>query len=500
MEIFHADEGINLEGKKAVKVLVRRMKQAIGEFHAINVMEQAWEGTKVHTQEGYNIGPIPYGYTAVKIPHPAPARRSRGLTKTRLAVDPVRGPVVTQIFTWRVIEKLTYWEIANKLNEDPQQYPPRTPTPNAKTAGPGVWTFNTVRIILANPKYTGHMVWNRSTTRTGATLHRKKTHRPNPVDQWVWSEEPTHPPLITLDRYRQAQKIGAGSQGSRTDTGANSHPATQRTYLYRGLLRCGLCGRRLQGTYQAGHVYYKCKGPRDAAGKATQPDHPGAVCVREDALTPAVANLIATRVFGPDRQKYLHKQHTAVPRQRAERHARAVEAARKTVNNLANRQTNLITELEETPQNNQTYRARIRQRYQELDQQRGEAETKLAELVATQPATDSGTPELLDRMPLARTNLAAVPATLQRRLFDALQLTIRIDTPRSAHVSITLTTDTPHTTAGTVAGIEPDTGDDPGTTNHPTHGTVANHPAIPAPRKSGDLLQSPMRWLADQSP
>jgi hypothetical protein len=36
-----ADEGIELAGKKATRVLMRRMKQAIGEFHALNVMEQA---------------------------------------------------------------------------------------------------------------------------------------------------------------------------------------------------------------------------------------------------------------------------------------------------------------------------------------------------------------------------------------------------------------------------------------------------------------------------
>jgi len=52
-------------------------------------------------------------------------------------------------------------------------------------------------------------------------------------------------------------------------------------------------------------------------------------------------------------------------------------------------------------------------------------------------------PELLDRMPHATVNLAQVSAAIQRRLFDALKLTIRVENPRRAHVHITLTEDTP---------------------------------------------------------
>ncbi|BCB88860.1 iron chelate uptake ABC transporter family permease subunit [Phytohabitans suffuscus] len=478
IELFAADEGIQLDGKKAAKVLMRRMKQAIGEFHAINVMEQAWEGTKVHTQEGYNIGRVPYGYTAVKEPHPAPARRSRGLTRTRLAVDPVRGPVITQIFYWRVVDRLTYRQIAKRLNEDPGQYPPPDPRYNGKPVGVGQWTITNVRVLLQNPKYTGHMVWNRTTSRVGVTVRRKKTHRPNPVEQWVWSKQPTHTPLITLDTYQQAQKMSSDHQGSRTTGGTNTHPATRHTYLYRGLLRCGYCGWRMHGTQANGLVYYKCRGPRNTAGKPRDPDHPRTLSIREDALTPAIANLITTRIFGPERQAHLHHQHVALPRERAEQHARATDVASKSVENITNRQRNLMTELEQTPADDHAYRAGIRQRYRELDQQRAQAEAALAELIATQPVVDEGMPELLATMPYASANLAAVPAAIQRRLFDALKLTVRVDNPRRAHVRITLTADTPDATAEVVADIETDAAHDPGPTPSPppSIGTVFEDP------------------------
>ncbi len=41
-------------------------------------------------------------------------------------------------------------------------------------------------------------------------------------------------------------------------------------------------------------------------------------------------------------------------------------------------------------------------------------------MIATQPDIDTGTPELLDAMPLAAVNLATVPAAVQRRLFEAI--------------------------------------------------------------------------------
>lgn len=55
-----------------------------------------------------DVGVPPYGYMADKVPHPVPARRAEGRTKTRLVADPERAPVVHQIFTWRAAERLGY--------------------------------------------------------------------------------------------------------------------------------------------------------------------------------------------------------------------------------------------------------------------------------------------------------------------------------------------------------------------------------------------------------
>jgi site-specific DNA recombinase len=93
----------------------------------LNMLELSWGGLKAHTGQGYNIGKPPYGYLAEKLRHPVKAKAHEGKTKHRLVPDPVRGPVVTQIFLWRAVNRLSYHEIARRLNRDPDRYPPPDP-------------------------------------------------------------------------------------------------------------------------------------------------------------------------------------------------------------------------------------------------------------------------------------------------------------------------------------------------------------------------------------
>lgn len=56
-----------------------------------------------------------------------------------------------------------------------------------------------MREVLTNPKYTGYMVYNRRSTK-----HGNKT---NPASAWVWSPHRVHEPLVTRERFEQAQAV-----------------------------------------------------------------------------------------------------------------------------------------------------------------------------------------------------------------------------------------------------------------------------------------------------
>ncbi|MBO0807637.1 MAG: recombinase family protein, partial [Actinobacteria bacterium] len=122
--LFATDEPIQVDGTSPTMILVRRVKQGVAEWYRLQIKEKAWAGLREHSLDGWNIGTPPYGYQAEKVPHPVPAKRAEGRTKTRLIPDPERAPVVAQVFEWRAEAKLGITTIANKLNADHDAYPP----------------------------------------------------------------------------------------------------------------------------------------------------------------------------------------------------------------------------------------------------------------------------------------------------------------------------------------------------------------------------------------
>ena len=212
--LFAADEPISNEAasgrrprKMATTTLTRRVKQAISEWYVVQMLELSWDGTREHTEQGWNIGRPPYGYRAEKHPHPVPAKRAEGKTKTRLVPDAATGPVVTRIFTIRAFARLGYDEIAEQLNIDLERN--RPPEPVDPRRAVGRWTGSAVRGVLTNPKYTGYMVWNRRAT-------KRAKGRCNPADEWVWSSKPVHEPLVTRELFEAASPIAKQRQGSRS--------------------------------------------------------------------------------------------------------------------------------------------------------------------------------------------------------------------------------------------------------------------------------------------
>jgi hypothetical protein len=104
--LFATDEPASVQEISPTTVLVRRVKQGVAEYFRLAIKKKAWEGLRQHTLSGWNIGPAPYGYLSERVTHPVPMKAAQGRTKTRLVLDPVRGPVVAAIFTWRVDDHL----------------------------------------------------------------------------------------------------------------------------------------------------------------------------------------------------------------------------------------------------------------------------------------------------------------------------------------------------------------------------------------------------------
>jgi DNA invertase Pin-like site-specific DNA recombinase len=201
--LLATDEPADITGLSPTMVLVRRIKQGVAEWYRISLKGKIRKGLEEHALAGWNIGPVPYGYLPDRQLHAVPVKASQGRTRTRLAVDPQCGPWVTQMFDWRTAEHLTTRAIARRLDAA------GAPSPDGKG-----WVNDTVAAILANPKYTGHMVYGRTKNvgKSQRAGERKSARSP-------WTSGPGHPSPST-------RRWSAGNCGSRRRRPARDAPAS----------------------------------------------------------------------------------------------------------------------------------------------------------------------------------------------------------------------------------------------------------------------------------
>jgi site-specific DNA recombinase len=419
VRLLAADEPIDLTcgtAPRATNVLTRRVKQGISEWYVLEMLEKSRGGFEQHTEAGFNIGQAPYGYLADKIPHPVPARRAEGRSKTRLALDPVRAPVVEQIYSWRVDEKLGYRAIAERLNLDLDRYPP--PVPPDPTRAVGEWTGSSIRDVLHNPKYTGYQVWNRRAMKD--PIHPGKC---NPPTEWVWSTQPTHPIIIDLATFKAALDVAPKRARSRSDAipgSANRHRQTKNVYRLRSYIVCELCGRRMSGKVRHANVYYNCQ-PR---GACRPEGHPPTVWLRERELLAAATDFFNTHVFGPDRQDLLAASVTTADLDQTRAHEEKIAAVEHSIDDLGLRQERLLRTLEERDDPTGAVFDLLQQRLTSLSTEHRTKRAELAQLQKSAPTPPANAVDLIRYLPETTLDLAALPHHLLRQLCDAFALSV----------------------------------------------------------------------------
>jgi len=193
--------------------------------------------TQTRDQGRYLGGRPPYGYQLGDAgPHPNKAHAAWGRRAHRLEPSPETAHVVRWVFAQRLAGH-SVARIARALNEAGVPCPSAAdPQRNPHRPGSG-WTLGTVTTILANPRYTGHQVWNRQRTDkdladpADVSLGHKDVQRWNLPDGWVISKRPAHQALVSEADFIAAQDVSAARGPSPTDDLAG--PGTRR-YLLAG--------------------------------------------------------------------------------------------------------------------------------------------------------------------------------------------------------------------------------------------------------------------------
>nr|CEL13531.1 Site-specific recombinase [Kibdelosporangium sp. MJ126-NF4]CTQ99215.1 Site-specific recombinase [Kibdelosporangium sp. MJ126-NF4] len=287
-------------------------------------------------------GRAAYGYDAVDGgPHPNPRKAAEGFRLRVLVLDEYSADVVRRIFR-EYLQGKGDRAIAKGLNEDGILCPSaRRPEQNRHRQADG-WQGSTVRSILENPKYTGYAVFGRWARQemlldpddvSAGHVTRFKRAAPDKV---VRSRRPAHPAIVSVEDFtrvqlkRHAKSAGGLRTARKTERAAR---ATKYTYLFRGLIRCSVCKRKMEGSPRVHGMYYRCPARTLAPGSPALVDHPPTIYVREDPLLEGVNEWLGGLFHPKNRDRTVRllvgsqeKTTRTGDRDQAEKRARDAEA------------------------------------------------------------------------------------------------------------------------------------------------------------------------------
>jgi site-specific DNA recombinase len=227
--------------------LLLQIQGAMAEYERALLQERFRRGRLQKIRAGHYLSSKPpYGYRYIP---------KRDGVPGYLVIDEHEAEIVRTVYHWIVDEQLTVRQSVKRLNHS--GWRPRS--------GKAHWSTSTLHGLLANPIYTGTAYFNRYTYRPPHKPRRPQSPRateascrtPRPREEWIGVSVPV---LIDDDTYQRAQTQLA--RNSQLSFRHNTH----HSYLFRCLLRCGLCGLNMFGRTCSTTAtlpalrYYNCKG------------------------------------------------------------------------------------------------------------------------------------------------------------------------------------------------------------------------------------------------
>jgi len=224
--------------------LLLQIRGAVAEYERTLIAERMRRGRLAKLQAGLLLPwtYAPYGYRV----DPTRPRDPSGV-----AVDPAEAAVVAELFALYRTPTMSLSKLATLLTAR------GVPTPFGRAR----WSSPSVRGILRNPIYTGHVYAQRTRGRA-PQVRRSATHAlgrptptavPQPPSTWLYVG--AVPALVSQAHFDEVQQKLAQNQSF-----ARRHNTTH-PYLLRALVSCGHCrlactGRCRDGRYR----YYVCTG------------------------------------------------------------------------------------------------------------------------------------------------------------------------------------------------------------------------------------------------
>ena len=209
--------------------LLLQVQGAIAEYERAKMLDRCRRGRLHRARRGELAPPrTPYGYTYA-------ARKYGGDGKIR--IDDEEAAMVRQLFVWYAAEGATIDGTLRKLNASPWK----------TRRGKATWCGATVLGILGNQWYIGTAYYNRRSHRMRAEGVVVRQERPR--SEWIVVPVP---PILDEKLFARVQdRIQENRRFARRRL------KRKRTYLLRGLLKCGVCGYAYLGSTQVSRSKYE---------------------------------------------------------------------------------------------------------------------------------------------------------------------------------------------------------------------------------------------------
>ena len=251
--------------------IVLPVKNFINDSYCRDISTKVKSQFEVKRKNGECIAPFAlYGY------------RKADNNKNQLVVDDYAAEIVRKIFNWKM-EGVAVSAIADKLNElgilSPKEYKKSTGE-NYRGGFSGavksMWSSATVKRILTNEMYLGHMVQGK----TKKINYKLKKSVEKPEKDWVKVEN-THEPIISEDVFLVVQNL--------LKVDGRVSPVSEKNSFFTGILFCGDCGeqmiRRVNRYKNTQRVYYICSTKNRGEGCTRH-------SIPEDALKQLVLEMV----------------------------------------------------------------------------------------------------------------------------------------------------------------------------------------------------------------
>jgi hypothetical protein len=169
-----------------------------------------------------------------------------------LIIDDTAADTVKLVFAWAA-DGVNTSEIARKLNI--QQIPsPGSHRGTAETENIGIWYASTVKKILENEIYLGHLV-------QGKTKSVRFQRQSTPSDEWIRVNN-THDAIVSPDVFQTVQTLRHNSLESKKDRPLTPYSAN----IYKGKIYCADCAGRMERTINHKTYIFRCVSNRTAKG------------------------------------------------------------------------------------------------------------------------------------------------------------------------------------------------------------------------------------------